>query len=93
MSEPILSEYLLKLATDSRACDRFTKLTPDERFRFLKTLGLHDGPARALADGDDQGITAAVENELQPRGAPANGPRHTIQLSIEVAADLLTRKQ
>ncbi len=91
MSEPILSEYLLKLATDSNVRDRFVKLTPDERVTFLKNLGLHDGPARALAHGDDAQIAAAVESELQPLGgSAASGGRHTIQISIHVVLNPTT---
>lgn len=94
MPEPILSEYLLKLATDANARDRFMKLNPDERVTFLKTLGLHDGPARALADGDNDKIAAAVESELQPRGDNASsGGRHTIQMSIQIAMNPLTPKK
>jgi hypothetical protein len=94
MPEPILSEYLLKLATDPNARDRFIKLNPTERLTFLKTLGLHDGPARALADGDDKKIAAAVESELQPRGGNAtSGGRHTIQMSIEVQVNPATHEK
>ncbi len=73
MSEPILCEYLLKLATDIPTRDRFTNLSCEDRKTFLKDLGLPDEPARALAEFDDDAIKKAVVNELKSSGALPNG--------------------
>ena len=62
MSEPILCEYLLKLATDAPTRDRFKKLSCADRKTFLINLGLLDEPARALAEFDDDAIKKAVDS-------------------------------
>jgi hypothetical protein len=93
MAEPILCEYLLKLATDPLARGRFLELTKDERIRFLTTLGLFDGPAKALAKFDEDALIEAVENELKSLGGVPIGPHHTIQMSLVLPDSLTTREK
>jgi hypothetical protein len=88
MSKPVLCKYLLKLATDTTARDRFKSLSVAERVTFLKTLGLLDVPAKALAELESNStalpvVVAAVQKELQGSAAQPIHP-HTIQLTVNL---------
>ncbi len=87
MSEPILCEYLLKLATDAPTRDRFKKLSCADRENFLIVLGLDEGAASALASWDEYAIKEYVDKELNPKGVPV-GKLHTIQMAVNLPDSL-----
>jgi hypothetical protein len=91
MSEPILCEYLLKLATEPSTRERFTKLSCEDRKTFLINLGLHEEAACALAEFNDEGIKNAVVAELKAKGGVPTGPHHTIQMSLDLIDSLTTQ--
>ncbi len=64
MAKARLTEYLLKLATDSEALEKHRKGSEKERVALMEAAGLSVTQRQAVLSGDSQRITEEVVKEL-----------------------------
>lgn len=84
MERPVLTEYLLKLATNQRALDRFQRSVASAR-KAMIDAGLSREQCDLVLKGNSKSIQAAVNREV--RGLCPEGhepPEIELELRLEV---------
>jgi hypothetical protein len=87
MERPVLTEYLLKLATNQRALDRFRR-SPASARKAMTDAGLTREQCDLVLKGNSRSIQAAVSREVRGlrAGLDHDPPEieHELMLRVEV---------
>jgi hypothetical protein len=85
MAKPYLTEFLLELATDAAALEKYFAGNKDERIALMEAAGLSASQREAVLSTNTRQITDAVEEELKRAGSVSHGGVHpTIGVALIV---------
>lgn len=89
MERPVLTEYLLKLATNQRAMDRFRRSRASAR-KAMTAAGLSRAECDLILKGNSKSIQAAVRREVRGLHTEAGHEPPEIELELRLEVTLVT---
>lgn len=84
MAHPRLTEFLLKLATDPAALEKYRCANERERNELLEAAGLTPEQRKAVLGGNSRQITEQVTEELKRERSATHTGHDIIHLQISV---------